>query len=117
MTTITYLVGPYKPEAVAAIEETKDGRVLKIFDKDLERIFETSGLDLDKGGRVRRVFPDGNPQDFLRAFETDGMRGLGGYSWMSAEDYKLSRDNPSEWEKELVRRVLDAYARQVLEAK
>ena len=101
-----YLMGPSNREPVAAIEETKDGRVLKFFDKYLEKTFEVSGLNLSEGERVIRVFPDGNPQFFLRAFETDGMRGLAGagYGWLSKEDYE-NRDNPEHIEK-IVQMVL-----------
>ena len=103
------LIGPYSKEPVAVIEESRNGRNLKIFDKDLQKTLEVNGItQSEKRHGVWRVFPDGNPQIFLEAFEKDFFHGLAGkgYYWISQKDYN-DRDSSNRIE-ELVNMIIQA---------
>ena len=105
----TLLVGSYSKKPVAAIEENGNGGNLKIFDKDLQKTLEVNGItQSEKRHGVWRVFPDGNPQFFLEAFEKDFFHGLAGkgYYWISQKDYN-NRDSSKRIE-ELVNMVIQA---------
>lgn len=103
----TLLIGPYSREPVAAVEENKAGRTLKVFDKNLQRTLEVNGItQSEKRHGVWRVFPDGNPQFFLEAFEKDFFHGLSGkgYCWVSQEDYS----DEEKWIENMVKIIIQA---------
>lgn len=99
------LIGPFSKEPAAAIKENEGCRELKIFDERLRRCLEVNGItQSEKRYGVWRVFPDGNPQIFLEAFEKDFFHGLAGkgYCWIKQEDY----EDKKSWIARLVKDVI-----------
>lgn len=105
---ITLLIDPFTKTPAASIEENAQKRTLKILDKDLKRDVEVNGITLsEKKYGVWRVFPDGDPNIFLEAFEKDLFNhGLmqKGYYWIKQEDY----DNEQKWLESTVQSIIHA---------
>lgn len=87
----TLLIRLCDSQPVASIEEVQGIKTLTILNKNYQKGLEANGVILTKEGRdVARVFPDGNPQVFLKALTEDLKRTgnhNGYYYWISEKDY------------------------------
>ncbi|PCI76790.1 hypothetical protein COB21_03970 [Candidatus Aerophobetes bacterium] len=90
-----------KGRVVASLE---DGKKLELVDTLFKKSMSMNGITLpEKRNGAWRIFPDGDPAQFLAAFrEKMATDGAGRYHWVSQEEY----DDPTIEAQRVARKIL-----------